>query len=409
MKFRNLVCAFFVVCFSVTPPFLQAATDQLLSKSIVSVVEGNTANYSIDLSKLECKHNVLKITAKKIGDSKVKLLYRSPFSDETILPFAKELSAKEDEVKLLAINPSGKDKSATSSCEKDLAAAAAETVPNGDINSIVNSFKNKSTLEISLQTADDETYNGIDTFELDHSVAGRPLESLSVSIKDDDRIVVCASNASISSSCFDVHFGAKGVFDAEGKLNTNPYYLFLARSRLGEKWLGEFNAEFYTLPQLEAEDEDATDDESEESGSFTTSGGVYKISTSFYRDIGNNFSWRFNLGAKNSPESTGQASPISKFYNIGLQHQSVFGIENGRGMSGIAYGRDDFWSLDEEGEENPFNRVYLYGKIALNQEGSIMLTTYLDFSEDGRGPAEASVTLSYGGKWNDLLKALGGS
>ena len=389
----------------------------ILSKSKIQVLEGNQARYHIKVGASLTQSRKVKIEI----DGYIKGLF-----DNVRIGFEcayKDDKAKEgDKAKDGKISYKGKDdKNNAKVISTQLTCGGTHAFNLSDSEGSLEFEISKTSVEklwLTFSVKDDKEYKGIKSLKFKHYISELYVGTLGVSVLDDDETIVCASLIELEGNCFDVHIGVKGIFDVEGKMDTQPYYLFLARTRFNEEWEGAFEAEYYNLPKLDGEEADT-----ETSNPFSKGSGVYKLSYTGYYDLGNKFSLLVSYGARKVPKQLLRPSEITQFYGLGIQHQSFFGAQKGRGVSGISMLKDDYWEFcknsnptvpAEECNENVVGdvtfhdykeRIKLFGKVALNNNGSLMLTTYMDFNRDNEGPSEAGISLTYGGKWSDLLSA----
>lgn len=283
-------------------------------------------------------------------------------------------------------------------------------------------------LEVTLTSRDNSDENGIRKYVVEHKLVAKGVRSVgdadypdidgryTVFVHDDDHSKVCLSKTKISGSCFDLHLGVMSIYSESGSLKTKPLVRLISRSKIARKVEGEFEALYYTIPEL-ADEEDTTDNP------FKSSGATYKLTGLLKRRLGNSFSAVFSMGARVAPSQYHRLRDVSPFVGLGVEYEAEFSA--GRGIVGLARVKDRFWHYNEVDEtvvpevmtERDFSqRIRLYASLALNDSGSIMLSTHMDMGygkridEMGnrvRSPSEVGIALTYGGKWEEIFSKLG--
>ena len=267
-------------------------------------------------------------------------------------------------------------------------------------------------LVVRYQLLDDEKPNGREVVTIRHQVMlnNSPI-SLQVNgvhsihvFDNDDENIVCLSKIDLIGSCYDAQIGTISILDNNGSLNTELLVKFIARTSLSVDAETQFKAEYYKIPQLV--DESASSDNPFEGG-----GGAYKITESLKFDLNKSYKIVLSVGARTAPKQQNRLKEISPFGLLGIEREAQF--NGGRGFAGLAYAKDDFWVYNEidtttniSTNRDYAERFILYGSLAINKSGSVMLTTYIDSNIKGDGPGEAGVALTFGGKWSALLSNL---
>ena len=408
-----------------------------ISKYQVDMFEGNQARYDIDFTEAKCEKTTVTLSFDGVPDGKVSLIIpRWLIDEEKKTHYLKEKkteinvkNATTVTLNLIKINQKDDEPDDCEKFEKsDVASLSHHVVkkktkeesdkknieleidkPQKNEFYIRNEKDEENKTWVLVRFANDNTNSGIKSFKILHDTAKNTISNnvVAVAVHDDDDDIVCAALYILNASCFDIHIGFRGTMDNNGNLQQKPYYLVLARSRISDKWTGTFESEYYELPELEENEDNSTEDQP-----FEDKSSVYKITLSGKYDLGKDFSGVLAYGAKNSPDQNGGDAGVTPFYSVGFEHKSFFGTQKGVGLSGVAFVKDKYWEnasdLTPEELADIDERIKIYGKVAINQKGSVMLTTYMDFNAHENGPSEVGVALTYGGKWSELLSSLGG-
>ena len=294
-------------------------------------------------------------------------------------------------------------------------APESATAPKGKTDAAEKNKEEQTAqveIEIFYQTKDDKKTNGIRHVSLNNSLVAlngtaTDVERFTVELNDNEQDVVCASNNDLKrSSCYDIHIGSISILDANGEFKTRPFFLVLARTRLEDHLETDFEAAYYKLPQL-------TSDTAASDNPFEGEGGSFKITERIKWLTGySHFNVMLAFGARSAPVKENRDKDISPFGLLAIERDVAF--ESARGIGGIGFAKDDFWKYTEKSNSTApditrdySKRINLYGSLAMNKSGSVILSAYMDFNLHGDGPGEAGIALTFGGKWDSLLGNLG--
>ena len=284
------------------------------------------------------------------------------------------------------------------------------------------------TLQVTLMSRDNNSENGIRKYVIEHNIIPQGMKKIddpdypkidgiyTAFVHDDEHSRVCLSKVNMTGSCFDLHIGGMSIYSEGGGLETEPLVRLISRSKISRTVEGEFEALYYTIPEL-------ADDEQTSDNPFKSPGATYKLSGTLKRRLGNSFSAVLSTGARVAPSQYHRLRDVSPFVSIGVEYEAEFKV--GRGIVGLARVKDHFWNYNEVDtsvtpelvtERDFSQRARLYASLALNDSGSIMLSTHMDIGYgkrrdvDGkpiRSPSEVGIALTYGGKWEEIFSKLG--
>lgn len=281
---------------------------------------------------------------------------------------------------------------------------SAESTSEGEADNV--------QIEVFYHSPDDKKTNGIRRVELKNKLVvlngqASDMGRYMIVLHDNEHDMVCASNNELrGGSCYDIHIGSISILNSKGEFKTRPYFLVLARTRLNDTIETGFESSYYKLPQLSS-DTPASDNP------FEGEGGTFKITEKIKWIIHpDDLNLVFGFGARTAPVKENRDKDISPFGYLAAERAVAF--DSARGVAGIGFAKDDFWKYTEKAvtgtsdiRRDYSKRVNLYGSLAMNKTGSIILSAYMDFNLHGDGPGEAGISLTFGGKWDALIGSLG--
>ncbi|NQZ11931.1 MAG: hypothetical protein HRT35_32670 [Algicola sp.] len=279
-----------------------------------------------------------------------------------------------------------------------------------------NIYKDKNIGKISLN--------------LKGNSAGGPCTTKTLNDLKNMRKIDPVNNPNAFGACFNVHAGYMGHFSEDVTFKPQIYTMVLARSYVDifDGVESFFKADLYEIPalqEIQSTTTSTTDPNTNQTtetqtkqtndndkNPFTQKNNIFRIATGMKFPIGDNYSVVAKIGARKVPSSSTSIHSVPVFYELGIEHSSIFGQTSdghGRGVAGLAFSKDEFWQYEEDSMfKDRKDRVILYGSIAMNDARTILLHSYINANTSGNGPAIAGISISYGGNWESLLGYLGG-